>query len=183
MAGVREASMGQTIRFKRWRLLSEAVDMLGLANSTEAALEILRDRARELAQADGVNVVRREGDDAVFVGENSISPLWTIQRVALNGCVSGMAMIERQPIVIPDIRSDPRVPLNAYLSTFVSSMAAFPIGNGEPIAALGIYWAKTGSIEPDALALLETLTRSANSTLERLAVAAEMAASRRPGIG
>ena len=169
------------IRFKRWRLLSEAVDMLGRTTSTEAALEVLRDRARAIACADGVNIVRREGDEAVFAGEDAIGPIWTMRRMPLRQCVSGIAMLERQPIVIPDIRCDARVPLNAYLSTFVSSMAVFPIGSGEPIAALGVFWAEARPIEPDALALLDTLTRSANSTVERLADAAEIAASRRVG--
>jgi hypothetical protein len=173
--------MAQAIRFKRWRLLSEAVELLGRATSTEAALEVLRERAREIACAEGVHIARREGDEAVFAGENAIGPVWTKRRLPMRRCVAGIAMLERQAIIIPDIRCDPRVPFNAYLATFVSSMAVFPIGSGEPIAALGVFWAEAGPIESDVLALLDTLTRSANATVERLAVAAEIAASRRVG--
>ncbi|HSI16297.1 MAG TPA: GAF domain-containing protein [Sphingomonas sp.] len=166
------------IRFERWKLMSTAIDLMGLARSADAALEILREHARAIAQADGVTIVRRIGDEVAYVGEDAISPLWTGQRFPIQHCISGLAMIERRPIFIPDIREDPRVPLNAYLSTFVASMAMFPIGHGAPSAALGVYWATAQSIDPDTLALLDALTRSANGSFERLAVAGEIAAGR-----
>jgi hypothetical protein len=169
------------IRFKRWRMMSEAIDLLGQAASSDAALEILRERGRGIALADGVSIVRREGDEVVYVGEDTITPLWAGLRLPIRECVSGLAMLERRPIFVADIHNDSRVPRNAYLSTFVASMAVFPIGLGEPVAALGVYWAKAQPIHPDTLALLDTLTRSANATVERLAAAAEIAASRRAG--
>jgi hypothetical protein len=166
------------IRFNRWKQMSQAIDRLGLAISAEDALEILREHARAIAQADGVTIVRREGDEVVYVGEDAISPLWTGRRFPVRQCISGLAMLERRPIFVPDIRDDPRVPLGAYLATFVASMAMFPIGHGEPRAAMGVYWAVAQDIDPDTLSLLDTLTRSANGTFERLAVAGEIAAGR-----
>ena len=102
------------------------------ATSEEEVLEMLRDSARAIALSDGVAVVRRYGDQVAYVGEDAITPLWTGQRFPIHTCISGLAMLARQPILIPDILKDPRVPLNAYLSTFVRSMAMFPIGTGEP---------------------------------------------------
>lgn len=166
------------IRFNRWKPMSDALALLGQATSVEAALEILRAHSRAIGCADGVTVVRRDDAEVVYVGEDSIAPLWTGRRFAIEQCISGLAMIERRAIYIPDIRRDPRVPQEIYALTFVASMAMFPLGIGDPVAALGVYWAKDNPAEPDALALLDTLARSANSTFERLAIAREIAASR-----
>jgi hypothetical protein len=168
------------IRFNRWKLMSEALELLGRASSIEAALEVLRAHARAIGCADGVTVVRRDGAEVVYAGEDAIAPLWTGRRFPIEQCISGLAMIERRPIYVPDIYSDARVPHDLYRPTFVVGMAMFPLGIGEPLAALGVYWAKDNPAEPDALALLDTLARSANSTFERLAIAREIAESR-PG--
>ncbi len=161
--------MGHTIRFKRWRLLSVATDRLGRADSLASVLEILRSSARAIVRSDGVTVVQREGDEVHYVGEDAIAPLWSGQRFPIRTCVSGMAMLERKMIVIPDIREDSRVPLNAYLSTFVASMAMAPIGRGQPVAAIGAYWRAAKPIEEDALVLLEMLASGASAQLERIA--------------
>jgi GAF domain-containing protein len=161
--------MGQTIRFKRWRLMSTATERLGKARSLGEILEILRSSARAILRSDGVTVVLREGDMVHYVGEDAIAPLWAGQRFPIATCISGMAMVQRQTIVIPDIRVDPRVPLNAYLSTFVASMAMAPIGIGEPVAAIGAYWRSSRPLEEDALVLLDMLAKGAGAQLERIA--------------
>lgn len=157
------------VRFKRWRLLSAATHRLGDAASLDDILEILRVSARAILQSDGVAVVRREDDMVHYVGEDAIAPLWSGQRFPIATCISGIAMVERRMIVIPDIRLDPRVPHNAYLSTFVASMAMAPIGFGQPVAAIGAYWRSTAPIEDDALTLLDMLAKGASAQLERLA--------------
>jgi GAF domain-containing protein len=167
------------IRFNRWKLMSDALDLLGRAASIDDALAILREHTRALGGADGVTLARREGDEVVFVAEDAIAPLWTGRRFPIGDSISGLAMTERRPIFVPDIHADTRVPILPYHATFVASLAVFPLGLGAPIAALGVYWAKEQPVEPDALALLDTLARSANATFERLAVAAEIADSRR----
>lgn len=168
------------LRFNRWKMMSEALALLGRVSSVEAALEVLRAHARAIGRADGVTVVRRDGAEVVYVGEDAATPLWTGRRFPIEQCISGLAMIERRPIYIPDIYRDARVPHDLYRPTFVAGMAMFPLGLGDPIAALGVYWASDNPVEPDALALLDTLARSANSTFERLAIAREIAESR-PG--
>lgn len=159
-----------SILFRRWGLVSQAIDALGEVRSVDAALEVLRAHTRRIALADGVCVIRRIGATVLYVGEDAIAPLWTGQRFPIEHCVSGHAMVKRQVIVIPDIAIDPRVPHNAYLSTFVASMAMVPLGSGEPFAALGLYWVRPQPIEPAALTLVETLARTANATFERLAI-------------
>lgn len=169
--------MAQTIRFTRWRLLSAATNRLTQATSLDDVLEILRSSARAALRSDGVTVIRREGDEVLYVGEDAIAPLWSGQRFPIRSCVSGLAMLERQLIVIPDIHADTRVPLNAYLSTFVSSMAVAPIGHGQPVAAIGAYWRSTKPIDEDALILLEMLAKGASAQLERIADDAVRSAS------
>ena len=165
--------MGQTVRFKRWRLMSAATEKMAEATSLAELLEILRTSARAILRSDGVTVVLREEDLVHYVGEDAIAPLWSGQKFPIRSCVSGMAMIDREMIVIPDIRLDPRVPLNAYLSTFVASMAMAPIGHREPAAAIGAYWRSTAPIEQDALDLLEMLARGASAQYERIIDAAQ----------
>jgi GAF domain-containing protein len=160
---------GNTIRFRRWRLMTDATERLTAARTLDDILEILRSRARAILRSDGVAVVRREGDEVWYVGEDAIAPLWAGQHFPLRACISGMAMIQRETIVIPDIRLDPRVPHNAYVSTFVASMAMAPIGVGEPVAAIGAYWRSARPIEDDALVLLDMLAKAAGAQLERIA--------------
>jgi GAF domain-containing protein len=157
------------IRFKRWQLMSAAVAEMSTAQSLEDILETLRSSARSILGSDGVAVIRRDDDSVHYVGEDAIAPLWSGQRFAIESCISGIAMLERRIIVIPDIHRDSRVPLNAYLSTFVSSMAVAPIGHGDPVAAIGAYWRSAKPIEEDALVLLDMLARGAGAHLERIA--------------
>jgi GAF domain-containing protein len=159
----------QTIRFKRWRLMTGATERLSTARSLDDILEILRSSARSILRSDGVTVVRREDDHVHYVGEDAIAPLWAGQRFPIHTCISGIAMMQRETIVIPDIRLDPRVPHNAYLSTFVASMAMAPIGMGKPVAAIGAYWRSARPIEHDALVLLDMLAKAAGAQLERIA--------------
>ncbi len=118
-------------------------------------------------------MIRRDGDEVVYVGEDAISPLWTGQRFPIERCISGMAILARVPIVIPDIGADHRVPLSAYLATFVRSMAAFPLGTPAPIAALGLYWREVRPLGRDVEALVGFLSQGANAAFEAIAVRAE----------
>ena len=164
--------MAELTFFTRWRLLADATTRLGLANDLDDALEILREHTRAIAASDGVTIVRREGDRVAYVGEDAIAPLWTGQRFPIERCVSGLAILERRPILIPDITRDDRVPLPVYLATFVKSMAMFPLGGANPRAALGVYWATATPIDLGAMQLLELLTSAMNSTMQGFATAA-----------
>lgn len=169
--------MATTRFFARFRLLGQANAELADARSHEAVFEILRTHARAITGADGVAVVRREGDEVAYIGEDAISPLWTGQRFPIERCVSGLAILACQPIVIPDIGADDRVPLSAYLATFVKSMAVFPLGRPAPIAALGLYWREVQPLAPDVAALMDFLSQAANAAFEGLAMREERAAA------
>jgi hypothetical protein len=128
----------------------------------------LRGNARSLAAADAITVVHREGDKVRYVTEDAIEPLWAGRSFPVNACVSGLAMIRNEAILIPDIYADERVPHPAYTGTFVRSMAIFPIGREHPVWAIGAYWAKAGPIEPETALLLSSLARSAGVAFARL---------------
>ncbi|MHA6722667.1 hypothetical protein [Sphingomonas sp. RS2018] len=143
-----------------------------VARSVADVIEVLRLSARDLAGADGVTVVARSGNEVEYLTEDAIAPLWTGQRFPVQACVTGMAIIAQAPIVIPDIRHDPRVPLHLYLSTFVRRMAVFPLGMHH---ALGLYWRETGPTDPAAIARIAKLAVAAGDAIGRL-TAAEQAA-------
>lgn len=148
-------------------------DRIAAADSVDAVIAALRDTARAIVGSDGITVVRREGDEVVYVTEDAISPLWSGQRFPIQICVSGMAIQARTAIVIPDILTDSRVPLNAYLATFVRSMAMVPVGHGEPGMAIGAYWQAAQPIAPIAVERLSALATAAADTLSRIEGAPE----------
>ena len=150
----------------QWRALVEAMGKLSAATSLDAAVEVIRSSARAIVQADGITFVRREGDMVRYVAEDAISPLWAGQRFPIEACISGIAILTKQPVVIADIYADSRVPHYAYRSTFVQSMAMFPVGLDAPIAAIGAYWSRTHMIDHDAITLMTMLARSASAVLE-----------------
>jgi hypothetical protein len=138
---------------------------LDSCRTTGAVIEVLRSSIRALVDADGVTIVAREGDEVVYVTEDAISPLWAGQRFPLARCVSGCAFLNRSAVAISDIRTDPRVPLNAYLSTFVRSMAVVPI---DERYAMGVYWREVRPVSSVTVAQLTDLAAAAAAAFARV---------------
>lgn len=159
---------GITLIEQRTRL-KEAMGQLSEASSVEALVAILRHSGRVVAGADGLAVIRREGDLVAYLAEDSPQPLWTGRRFAISACISGLAILEGKPILIPDVYADQRVPHAAYRPTFVRSMAMYPIGLFKPTMAIGAYWSDPGPINPVSATLLATLARFAGVTHGRIA--------------
>lgn len=158
----------------RWSSAAEAIEALAGARSLDAVVNVLRAFTRRAVGADGIAVVLRDGDLCHYVAEDSMEPLWEGQYFPAAFCVSGWAMAHRQTAVIGDIFDDPRVPLDAYRTTFVRSMLMVPIGQGEAIAAIGAYWSEAGQPTDNEIALLEALARSAAVALENERLARRM---------
>ncbi len=149
--------------------LNQAVDAIEAAASVEDAFAILVATARQVIGCDGITLVARDGDSVEYMTEDAISPLWTGRRFPIRVCVSGQALLARSPIAIPDIAADKRVPLNAYLATFVRSMAVVPIGHEDPRHALGAYWQATQSIAPVAIDRMTRLAAAVAAVIDRTA--------------
>jgi len=141
--------------------LEEARLRLSAVSSLAEMVVVLRDTARRIAGSDGIAVVLRDGEFCHYVAEDAIRPLWRGCRFRLEECVSGWAMLHGRSAVIPDIESDPRVPVAAYRTSSMRSLVMTPIGAPVPVAALGAYWC--AYVEPDA------------DTIRRLQMLADMA--------
>ena len=116
---------------------------------------------RALVGADGATVVVRRGGQCSYVEEDAIGALWKGQSFPLGECVSGWAMTHHQQVVIPDIRTDARVPLPLYLATFVRSLAMTPIlRHGHAIGAIGVYWASQHEATEQELLALRAIAES-----------------------
>jgi GAF domain-containing protein len=84
------------------------------------------------------------------------------QRFPMQQCVSGWVMAHGVPAIIADIYDDPRVPIDAFRPTFVRSMAMVPIvDEGQPVGAIGAYWATLHEPTPSQIDYLITLADSA----------------------
>lgn len=150
--------------------LDAALDELGRAETLEDAQRIVRTTARRLVQADGATFVLRDIDRCFYADEDAISPLWKGQRFPMTDCISGWAMIHREAAAIADITTDERIPQEAYRPTFVRSLLMTPIlaAAGDPLGAIGVYWAHQHAATEDEVALLRRLADCCGQTLPRL---------------
>ncbi|HYR83729.1 MAG TPA: HAMP domain-containing sensor histidine kinase [Terriglobia bacterium] len=151
--------------------LLSVIKQLSFCRTLEEVTEVVRHAARDLTGADGVTFILREGDNVYYAGENAIAPLWKGMRFPTANCVSGWTMLNRQSAVIEDVYQDPRVPVEAYKSTFVKSMAMIPVRAEEPTAAIGAYWAthhRATKEEIDKLQMLADATALALRNVELL---------------
>ncbi|WP_296604797.1 GAF domain-containing protein [Nocardioides sp.] len=128
----------------------------------------VRTHARRAAGADGATFVVRENDQCFYVDEDGIAPLWKGQRFPIASCISGWAMLHGEPVVIPDITVDERIPQSAYRPTFVRSLLMMPVGGDRPVAAIGAYWASEHRATSKELAAVSEVAASAAECLRRI---------------
>lgn len=149
-------------RVREWRA--------SLANAlTFAEIQaVVRRTARALAGSDGATFVLRDGEQCFYCDEDAIAPLWKGQRFPMTHCISGWAMINQLPAVIPNILVDERIPLDAYLPTFVRSLAMVPIREEDPVGAIGAYWADQHAATPEEVAALRELAAEAAIAIDRV---------------
>lgn len=158
------------------------VDALVLALRAVAAtrdlpgvMAAVRRHVRRLVRADGATFVLREGTMVHYADEDAIAPLWKGRRFPAQACISGIAMIRRESVVIEDIRRDPRVPQDAYRETFVRSMVMVPIRREAPLGAIGAYWARRRRATEGEVAALEALAEAAAIAVANADLVARMA--------
>lgn len=140
---------------------------LASAGSLEDVQHAIKVAARRAADSEGSTLVLLDGDYCYYADEDSMSPLWKGQRFPTSHCVSGWAMKHRTTVVIPDIRSDERVPQEAYRPTFVRSLVMAPILAPDALGAIGVYWSRSGRPTTEVATSLETLAEIAAQELHR----------------
>ncbi len=160
--------------FDQARELVGAIQLLSLADSIPKIQEIVRTAARRLTGADGATFVLRDGEKCFYADEDAITPLWKGQRFPLEDCISGWAMLHRQPAVIEDIYADDRIPHGAYRTTFVKSLVMVPIRTMDPVGAIGNYWAEHHQPTEEEVELLQALADSTAVAMENVRVYQEM---------
>ena len=149
------------------RLVS-VVQELSLARSLEGITAIVRRAARELTGADGATFVLRDNGFCYYVDEDAIAPLWKGKRFPMEICISGWAMLNRQPAISENIYEDPRIPADAYSPTFVKSLVMVPIRSMDPVGAIGTYWATCRQPRPEEVTLLQALANSTSVAMENV---------------
>jgi hypothetical protein len=152
---------------RRARLV-DVVQQLSMTRSLTEVMAIVRRAARDLSGADGATFVLRDGDQCYYADEDAISPLWKGQRFPMQACISGVAMMQRAPVIIEDIYEDERVPHAAYAVTFVRSLLMVPIRAGSPIGAIGTYWATQRHATPEDVELMQALANATSLTIENV---------------
>jgi putative two-component system response regulator len=165
-------------RFDPARELVGAIQRLSLARTVAEIQEIVRTAARRLTGADGATFVLRDGPNCYYADEHAISPLWKGQRFPIETCISGWAMLNRQPVVIEDIYEDDRIPHDAYRVTFVKSLAMVPIRTVDPVGAIGNYWANHHRPTDEEVELLQALADSTAVAMENVRVYEELERAR-----
>ncbi|MFT3784445.1 MAG: ATP-binding protein [Nibricoccus sp.] len=161
-------------RIQAMNRLVGAVQELSLARSLETVTSIVRKVARELTGSDGATFILRDVDKCHYVDEDAIGPLWKGQRFPMTACVSGWAMLNKRPAVIPDIFDDSRVPVDAYRPTFVKSLVMVPIRTDQPIGAIGTYWSRPYRASHYEVELLQNLAHTTALALENVKVYSEL---------
>jgi signal transduction histidine kinase len=154
--------------------LVTVVQSLSLARNLEMVMAVVRRVARELTGADGATFILRDEGHCYYADEDAISPLWKGQRFPMNACISGWAMLNRQPVAIENVFLDDRIPHDAYRPTFVKSLVMVPIRRVEPIGAIGIYWASQHRPTAEEVSLLQALADSASVAMEVVDVFANL---------
>ncbi|MBN9063090.1 MAG: HD domain-containing protein [Rhizobiales bacterium] len=134
---------------------------LASARGVDEIIAAVRESARSLSGADGVTFVLRDNGMCHYADEDAISPLWKGQRFPMESCISGWAMLNRQPVVIEDIYADDRIPHAAYRPTFVRSLVMTPVREEDPVGAIGAYWARRHRPSDRAIAALQRIANSA----------------------
>jgi GAF domain-containing protein len=149
-------------------LLAQAQTRLTRADTLEQVQQVVRTTARQMVDAQGATVVLREDGQCFYADEDAVSPLWKGQRFPIRQCISGWAMLHAEPTVVHDTTVDERIPQAAYRPTFVRSLAIVPIGEIEPIGAIGAYWSRPRTATRHEVALLVSLAAAAYPALRRL---------------
>lgn len=144
------------------------LDALDRAETVEQVGRVVRTAARAMVGAQGATFVLRDLDKCFYADEDAVAPLWKGQRFPLTHCISGWAMLNGAPAIVPDIELDERIPIEAYRPTFVRSLVMVPVGAEHACAAIGAYWDATHEATPAEVAALRGLADATATALDRI---------------
>lgn len=154
--------------------LVQAVQELALAQELADIQRIVRTAARALTHCDGATFVLRDEGRCHYADEDAIAPLWKGKKFPMDLCISGWAMLHKQPVVIEDIYADDRIPHDAYRPTFVRSLVMVPIRTLDPVGAIGNYWAAPHLPTPEEVSILGALADATSVAMENVRVRGQL---------
>ena len=169
-----DADLAVEIQRERGALLMEAIEQLAGAGGMDDVVAVLRSTARRLIGADGIAVILREDEQCWYVEEDAMGPLWKGHKFPLASCISGWAMVNKETVVIPDIREDPRIPQELYGNTFVRGLLMVPVRSADPIGAIGAYWSDCYKATRDQIEVVERLARATATAMENVRLIAAL---------
>jgi two-component sensor histidine kinase len=158
-------------------VLVDAIENLSGARTIEAVADVVRRSARRMSGAHGVTFVLRDGDFCHYLDEDAIGPLWKGRRFPMETCISGWAMMNRETVVIPEIRDDHRIPQDAYRPTFVRSLVMTPVRPSDPLAAIGAYWDHPRRPTDEEVENLTMMARATATAIENVGLLSSLESS------
>jgi signal transduction histidine kinase len=147
---------------------------ISLARDLERIQAIVRTAARELVGADGATFVLPENGMCYYAAEDAIKPTFQGQRFPMEKCIGGWAMRRGEAAVIPDVNEDDRIPIEAYLPTYIKSLVMVPVRAAAPLASIGNYWARRHAPTQAEVNLLQTLADATAVAMENVTAYREL---------
>ncbi|NWJ52386.1 MAG: response regulator [Bacteroidetes bacterium] len=154
--------------------LTNSVKELSSARDLDSILKIVRISIHDLIGADGSAFIMRDGDFCFYADGDIIANQWIGKRIPLNNSISGWTMLNKQPAIIEDIYTDPRVNSGLYEFTTVKSLVMIPLNMQEPIGAIGNYWSEKHIPSTIEIQLLQTLADSTFRAIENVRLYQEL---------
>jgi signal transduction histidine kinase len=152
----------------RLEKLIEIIKDLTLAQTIEQSQQIIAASARDLMHSDGASFVFLENEGCFYAEENAMAPLWKGKWFPLNDCICGYSMIQKIPVIVPDIYNDSRIQTMHYSGTFVRSLMVVPVNSIAPLGAIGCYWKEYYTPSEIEVRLMQTLADAASRTIDNI---------------
>jgi signal transduction histidine kinase len=152
----------------RLEKLIEIIKDLTLAQTIEQSQQIIAASARDLMHSDGASFVFHENGGCYYAEENAMAPLWKGKWFPINDCIYGYSMIQKVPVIVPDIFNDSRIPTGHYSDTFVRSLMVVPVNSIAPLGAIGCYWKENYIPSEIEVRLMQTLADAASRTIDNI---------------
>ena len=138
-------------------VLAGAIAEIVTQSDPDAVMKIVKRAARRISRAQGVTLAFRQDNECYFAGEEAIAPLFKGMLLPLTGCINGWSILHNETVIVSDILQDDRIPQDQFSSSFVRSLAVFPVGTSAPFAAIGCYWSDVHEPSQEVVRLLESL--------------------------
>lgn len=132
----------------------------------EALMQVITERAQEIAHADGAVVEMHEDDCMVYRAASGIMAQHKGMRIPFAESMSGLSIVQGKVLACADSETDRRVNRDACRKVGLRSMVVVPLSHkGESVGVLKVAYAKPKAYTDDHIATLEMMASVLSSTL------------------